>query len=77
MQGSGGALLAGQGPGDPLYKKRERPVVGRSRSRCWLQRLQIPSIFVGLDVHHQQFVDILLVLAEGSPLVQPWQVCVR
>ena len=41
--------------------------MGRSRFCCWLQTAQIPSLFCGLDAHHQQFVDVLLSLADFLP----------
>ena len=41
--------------------------MGRSRFCCWLQTAQIPSLFVGLDAEHQQFVDVLLGLADQLP----------
>ena len=65
--------------------------MGRSRFSWWLQTAQIPSLFCGLDAHHQQLVDVFLCLAdflpqlgnlpiqvrleEGPLLVQPLQVC--
>ena len=65
--------------------------MGRSRFCCWLQTAQIPSLFCGLDAHHQQFVDIVLGLlyflsqlgdlpvqrrlAEGPLLVQSLKIC--
>ena len=65
--------VSGAGGGQPVLpadcsaqEKLERPV-GRSSLRCWLQTAKIPSLFVRSDAEHQQFVDVLLGLADQLP----------